>query len=670
MSQLEDLKKERERRKERERQLALQGNLQYPKMRTGLQGLTLGFGDEIEAGLRNPGLLWGSDKSRREYGEDIANIRGDIGSYRELHPGRSAALEVGGAVLPLLGSMAAAPFTGGGSTVPAAATASRVPGLLKTMAKAGGWGAAEGTAYGVGTQEGNLSQRDFINTQGGIGAGIGALTPPVLRGLGGMYRSARNPMSSAERSLEGLLRNDEISVGEILASRNLDKPQVLADLAGENSRRRLAALESIPGPQRGVIAGQLKDRQAGQAERAIQDIEVTTQVPLKDTDELLRSISASRSARARPLYDAAYEAGENIDDPAIIGLMNRPDFRNAFEEGKVIYDAENAAKLLRGEDPLPDLIDLPEGAVSFNLRGLDNIYRGMRSQADQAFRAGNNSLGRALKEQANALRDRLDGLVPEYGRARAVFKSDSEMLESLQEGQKFMSAGKTSTRSIRNDLAGLDDGQKEVYRLGAIDAIRQAIHKGAREGSNIQSRFFGTKEMRDRLRLMFPEGAAGDNSYNELMNRLNQENQMQQTLKETQGSRTTPLGEEVQKQLAEESFMPDPKFLEQFGNRPVRTTLDRTLGAGYRGAMQGVPSTRRELAGLLTDPVAQRMPSSTVGNEWMPSQSPILSPKMKQFMENLNRATRRRKQQTGLLDQYSGPLGGQLGLWGAIGSNR
>ena len=75
-------------------------------------------------------------------------------------------------------------------------------------------------------------------------------------------------------------------------------------------------------------------------------------------------------------------------------------------------------------------------------------------------------------------------------------------------------------------------------------------------------------------------------------------------------------------------------------------------------------------AGLLTDPVAQRMPSSTVANEFMPSQSPILSPKMRQFMENLNRATRRRNRQTGLLDQYAGPLGGQAGLWGAIGTNR
>ena len=73
---------------------------------------------------------------------------------------------------------------------------------------------------------------------------------------------------------------------------------------------------------------------------------------------------------------------------------------------------------------------------------------------------------------------------------------------------------------------------------------------------------------------------------------------------------------------------------------------------------------------MLTDPVAQRMPNTTVGNEFMPGQSPVLSPKMRQFMENLNRATERRNRQTGLLDRYSGRAGGTAGLLGAIGTNR
>jgi len=44
--------------------------------------------------------------------------------------------------------------------------------------------------------------------------------------------------------------------------------------------------------------------------------------------------------------------------------------------------------------------------------------------------------------------------------------------------------------------------------------------------------------------------------------------------------------------------------------------------------------------------------------------------RMRQFMENLNRATERRNRQTGLLDRYSGRAGGTAGLLGAIGTNR
>jgi len=62
------------------------------------------------------------------------------------------------------------------------------------------------------------------------------------------------------------------------------------------------------------------------------------------------------------------------------------------------------------------------------------------------------------------------------------------------------------------------------------------------------------------------------------------------------------------------------------------------------------------------------MPNTTAGNEFMPSQSPILSPNMRQFMENLNRQTGRQRRQTGLLDRYAGQTGGLAGLLGVIGS--
>ena len=93
---------------------------------------------------------------------------------------------------------------------------------------------------------------------------------------------------------------------------------------------------------------------------------------------------------------------------------------------------------------------------------------------------------------------------------------------------------------------------------------------------------------------------------------------------------------------------------------PLRLTLEISGG--------GLPRNRAELAGLLTDPVAQRMPNTSVSSEFMPGQSPILSPKMRQFMENMNRRNERGRRQTGLLDRYAGQTGGAAGLLGVIGS--
>ena len=112
--------------------------------------------------------------------------------------------------------------------------------------------------------------------------------------------------------------------------------------------------------------------------------------------------------------------------------------------------------------------------------------------------------------------------------------------------------------------------------------------------------------------------------------------------------------------------------MNSFRRAPTSTLIDRALGSGVDVLRTGggLPRNRAELAGLLTDPVAQRMPNTTVANEFMPGQSPILSPKMLQFVDNLNQATGRRNRQTGLLDRYAGRTGGTAGLLGAIGTSR
>ena len=106
--------------------------LNFPRLRTAAQGLTLGFGDEIEAAMRNPGLLLGLESSRQEYADDLADARRSIAGFRESNPVQSAALEMGGALIPSL-----LPFGFLG-------TGARAGTLLGRMGRGAGFGAAEG----------------------------------------------------------------------------------------------------------------------------------------------------------------------------------------------------------------------------------------------------------------------------------------------------------------------------------------------------------------------------------------------------------------------------------------------------------------------------------------------------------------------------------------------
>lgn len=644
-------------------------NLTAGKTRTAAQGLTLGFADEIEAGLRNPGLLLGLDSSKQEYARDVANARGAVSNYREDYPGRSAALEMGGALLPLAGSYAASLLTGGGAA-PAAATttanvsrlASKIPQVVRNMGKGGAVGGAEGMAYGVGTQEGDLSQRDFLNRDAKTGAGIGFLMPAGLRGLGALNNARRNPLTRAERSFEGLMGNEMggADITDMFQARNFDKPEMAADL-NDSMQRRLGALEGMTGSQGKVIGNQLAERTARQGERIVDDLTETSGVPLNNTDAYAAKVMAERSANAKPLYEAAYEAGKVIDDAPINEMLRSDEMRSAYNDGLRIYNSQNSARALRGEPRLPELPDFPDFAkgepANLGLRELDNIYRGMRAQSDTAFRAGDSALGKALKDESAALKDRLDKLVPEYGQARAVYRSDSEALESLADGRNFWKKGNVNARTLKDDMKDLDPASQTLYRAGAIDQLRLDIRatqkvdgKGYVDAAN---KFFSRGDQRDRTRLLFPDGAEGDQAFAAFENRLRQENQMMDTMGRTKGSRTTPLGEEVRAQLDDESY-----FSYNTSKGPLANIMDKTLNPVRSRVMGGNSNTRRELADLLLDPVGLKPPSVGPAN---------LSPRMRQLNDNLLKRNQQAQQLTGLLNSRAAAMtAGTTGLLGAI----
>jgi hypothetical protein len=120
-------------------------NIARDVARATTQGLTLGFADEIEAGVRS------AFDSNKSYTDIVKEVRGQIKDFRKSNPGTAIGTEIAGAILP---TIAAQFIPGLGQTASVANTA-----RLANIAKGAGVAGAEGLVYGVGTAEGGLGER-------------------------------------------------------------------------------------------------------------------------------------------------------------------------------------------------------------------------------------------------------------------------------------------------------------------------------------------------------------------------------------------------------------------------------------------------------------------------------------------------------------------------------
>lgn len=131
----------------------------------GGQGLFMGFGDEIEAGIR-------SVFSEKSYNEIVEEVRSEIDAYRKEFPKKAITGEIIGSIVPVV---VASVLSGGTATGPsAAATTGRVmQAIARNPVKTG---IGQGGIYGAGVAEGDLIDR---LPSAGVGAGVSGLAGGV-----------------------------------------------------------------------------------------------------------------------------------------------------------------------------------------------------------------------------------------------------------------------------------------------------------------------------------------------------------------------------------------------------------------------------------------------------------------------------------------------------------
>lgn len=149
------------------------------------QGVTLGFGDEINAGVRAAGDWLGGKPLGEAYDERLAHERALLDQVRREDGGAMLAGEVGGAMLIPGGAMKA------GASLPAQAL------------RGGVVGAGTGAAYGFGDAEGGFTNRaEGAAVGGGIGALAGAAAPYAAAGVRKVV-DARNMRKAVDAAAKG-----------------------------------------------------------------------------------------------------------------------------------------------------------------------------------------------------------------------------------------------------------------------------------------------------------------------------------------------------------------------------------------------------------------------------------------------------------------------------------
>ena len=137
-----------------------------------------------------------------------------------------------------------------------------------------------------------------------------------------------SPEVAARRILLRDLARDGITPAELRAAsdRAMGKPEMLADLAGENVLQAAQVVARTPGPGRQIASENLRARIGPeQAQRLTEDIR--RHVSGEDFRTEWGAMLEQRSQEARPLYEAAW----NIRVPGTITKALEPAIHAAYE---------------------------------------------------------------------------------------------------------------------------------------------------------------------------------------------------------------------------------------------------------------------------------------------------------------------------------------------------
>lgn len=523
-------------------------------------GGALGWGDEIEAGIRALGP--------RDYRTIRDEIRGEQARWAKDNPIENIALTGVGGALPVVGSMALS----GGTAAPAV-----LPSLGARMAR----GAASGFGAGAVAGAGAAKELEDVPGSAAMGAGVGTAfgaafpaafagaralgnrvldvaespiralaetaPPPIQPGIGPTRAAAqalRNPAGRAaqavlptlerraaaraeQKLLQGMIDDGltpEQAANRLAEMQGRGAPAAIADVGQENMLELTNVPYLIPGMGRKTVGQFFSERAKGTSGRLAEGVEKSSQSRFANINQVIRKIDAERKPPAKTLYEKAYAHGDVELDEDALNVLLTEDLRGAWFEGlrRSRLDAFTDAD----KSPLPALFKVARneaGEQTIELvrtptvRDIDVIKRGIDAMVGKAMKNEDDDLVRILTGVKNKLVGAVDDQAPAYREARQFWGGQQGLIDALEMGKRFLRGGADDFQDLVN---GLNPDELEMYRMGAANAIAESLRR--RDGRQVALNILTDPTAQQRLRAIYPDEA----SFNTLKQLVEDEVQM------------------------------------------------------------------------------------------------------------------------------------------------
>lgn len=429
--------------------------------RTLTQGVTFGFGEEIEAGATAALNTLGLRKDDRGYQEIRDELRSKLTDYKRQNPGTALTAELIGGIIPGL-------LTGGLGLAAGAGRAGA------TIARTAGLGASEGALAGVGYSE-REGLQSLADAPGG--ALTGAIASTALSGFSSGFKKfigERLPQRSAtivQAELQRLAEGTGKTVDEVIA--DVTDGKIISENA--TLMATLRSYQSSLDEAGAMIKKRLPERAAETRSAATSSLQRTL-APQIDDPNILRGMQRSDDELRlleREDYQRAYETVPQVT-PEIASTLE--DILQRLPAART--EVDNIYSTSRTLVPLfvPD----DAGAVRLQrmptLEDAEVIRRALDEEATKLYRAGSGSLGGNYADASSDLRNMLDSVYPNLDATRARAKLRRDIRDAFSDGRKAMSRNADEVEMEVERLQSTPQAL-QAYRSGVMASLRNQLNR-------------------------------------------------------------------------------------------------------------------------------------------------------------------------------------------------